>query len=1137
MKRDLWHYLLCFLLLLFPASIMGQSAEHFKKLILENDSIRSVANIRVNEYCIRNGVKNRFERNGITYIITDISPSGLPLLDKTYNTGLASTLGIPQVRSGGSLGVNLTGTEMKVGIWDGGRANASHVELTGRISVGDGSSTTDTHATHVTGTILAKGMNTLAMGMAPDAEAISFDFDNDVSEMLGQAKADQTTLLLSNHSYGTVAGWEQESNGSWTWYGETSVSSVEDYKFGYYDAKARSFDQLTFNAPYYSVVKAAGNDRSDSGDGSRPPDGPFNSIATYGNAKNVITVGAVSKLASPYTGPSSVQMASFSGWGPTDDGRIKPDFVAPGVNVFSTSALSNESYTTLSGTSMSTPAATGGFVLLQQLYHQLTDNYMRSATLKALAIHTTKEAGPQNGPDYQFGWGLLDIGNAAKVILTGDGLNTQIIESTLVNNNVFTIELHPEENAKITATLAWTDPAGVSPPVSLNPSNLMLVNDLDLRIVDEVGSQQFPWVLNPASPSNAATRADNFRDNVEKIEFAQPLPRKYFLKVSHKGNLVNGLQNFSLILTYTSSLDSRTTLYWIGGDGNWDDGSHWSLSSGGTPANQIPTSADRVVIDENSTNAVNTTINLNSAGACFSLSVFSTSPIVFNMAGNSLAIHEDILINSSNLTTTAGIFHFAGADGDFSINSNSQLENLTLQFTGLNSIWDINKNINVSKLLIEQGNLKAAGRNFSVGEIEGVGTGSKTLDISGSTITVLPGAQFNFSGINLKSDVNSTLRVNSGIVSTILLNNNSFKGTILMESGGVSLESNSDINRIFGKGSIHFTSDLAVKTLDLEGGSSITIQDNTTLSLTEKFQLNTTPGNLVSISNSNNQRGGIEIFGNHKICHDYLTVNMIDYTGEAVLNAGVNSSVINSSGWLQQPCGDILFSDFDVQYACKESFLYLTNASEGSVTSYKWFLNNTLVSEEEDFIVKLTNEDAVTIKLQVQNGTTSDVYEENIQITENSLPTNYLVLSNDKLVSFIASPTYQWILDGELLQNESNRSIVYTGAPGMYSVLIFNGNCNRSSEPFIISGFDSPQPNYQSRPFPNPTREYVNFISSEEIVQFFAIDTSGKRIPLEFSDDGEVYQVDMRALQGGVFYVKAVTKEMSSINVGRVIKY
>ncbi len=144
--------------------------------------------------------------------------------------------------------------------------------------------------------------------------------------------------------------------------------------------------------------------------------------------KILITVGAVNKVPS-YSGPESVQMSGFSSWGPTDDGRIKPDLVAAGVNLFSLSAANDSSYTTLSGTSMASPNVTGSLLLLQELYKNLhSGNFMRSSTLKALAIHTAKETGIYPGPDYSYGWGLLDDQAAAKLLLNQNDLDVVVKE-------------------------------------------------------------------------------------------------------------------------------------------------------------------------------------------------------------------------------------------------------------------------------------------------------------------------------------------------------------------------------------------------------------------------------------------------------------------------------------------------------------------------------------------------------------------------------------------------------------------------------------------------------------------------------------------------------------------------------------
>ncbi len=144
---------------------------------------------------------------------------------------------------------------------------STHKELKNRIisTVGP---TGDDHPSHVTGTIIATGLNPAAKGMAPKAQVKAFYFDNDVSTISTNA----SSLVLSNHSYGRILGWYFNNN-VWTWYGDASVSNTEDYLFGFYSDKARQLDQVAVNAPGYTMVWAAGNERSgNSGNGGHPPD-------------------------------------------------------------------------------------------------------------------------------------------------------------------------------------------------------------------------------------------------------------------------------------------------------------------------------------------------------------------------------------------------------------------------------------------------------------------------------------------------------------------------------------------------------------------------------------------------------------------------------------------------------------------------------------------------------------------------------------------------------------------------------------------------------------------------------------------------------------------------------------------------
>ena len=97
-------------------------------------------------------------------------------------------------------------------------------------------------------------------------------------------------------------------------------------------------------------------------------------------------------------------------------------------------------------------------------------------------------------------------------------------------------------------TICWTDPEG-TPTASgeLNSRVPKLVNDLDLRLVKGT-TTLFPYKLNPETPSLAATNGDNLVDNVEQIYVVDAIPgQAYTIRVSHKGTLTKGPQNYSVL--------------------------------------------------------------------------------------------------------------------------------------------------------------------------------------------------------------------------------------------------------------------------------------------------------------------------------------------------------------------------------------------------------------------------------------------------------------------------------------------------------------------------------------------------------------------------------------------------------------
>jgi len=517
---------------------------------------------------------SRQNRNGSTVSLQGVDSLGFPIYLITHNNTIAAaTTGTNHVQPGGALGLNLSGSSAflnnKWAIWDGGRVYRDHQEFAGKtINFGDNATVID-HATHVAGTMTARGIYTPARGMAFNANTLtSYDFDNDVAEISAAAP----NLLLSNHSYGEIGGWDYNSTQlRWEWSGLPGDNV--DYKFGFYGSRTADFDRIAYNAPYYLIVESAGNSRTSNGPavgqpyygytsvtnqnfvnkGPRPAnissnDG-YDIITVSANAKNILTVGAVNPL--PF-GPASagdISIANFSSWGPTDDGRIKPDLVADGVNMLSSASDGTASYSALSGTSFAAPSVTGSLLLLQEYFAQKNGgNFMRAATLKGLACHTAFDAG-RPGPDYIYGWGLLNMPKAAQAI-TDRGGKSNISEQTLAQGQQQTYTVTASGNGLLMATISWTDLQG-TPTIegTVNSRTPKLVNDLDIRVTDGINTF-LPWVLDPSQPTLAATPGNNIRDNIEQIIIPGAQPGKtYTITVSHKGTLQSGAQPYSIIIT------------------------------------------------------------------------------------------------------------------------------------------------------------------------------------------------------------------------------------------------------------------------------------------------------------------------------------------------------------------------------------------------------------------------------------------------------------------------------------------------------------------------------------------------------------------------------------------------------------
>lgn len=461
-----------------------------------------------------------------------LSKDGKPIYYALENVNAAKSTRANTLNSGGLLGLTLDGQNMYAGVWDGGPVRVSHQEFGGRMAVSDGITVLTSnsfHATHVSGTIGATGVSANAKGMAPLSTVKTFDWNNDLEEVLEEAR---NGLLLSNHSYGIPL---DSAPGNWY--------------MGAYSGEALSWDQLSYAVPYYLMVASAGND----GNATNPAPMTTGLDKLTGNKcakNNLVVANCQDANINAATGDLiSVGINSSSSEGPTDDRRIKPDITGNGSGLFSTTDGSDTAYGTLSGTSMASPNVTGTLLLVQQHYNNLNNHFMKAATLKGLACHTADDRG-RVGPDAVWGWGLLNAKKAAQTI-TNNGTQAWISEETLHQGETFTFTATSDGTTPLLASICWTDVPGNWVDGVLNSSTPALVNDLDIRITKD-GTTYYPWKLQSAANLVAIRTEDNAVDNVERVNVDSP-SGTYTITVTHKGTLQDGPQNFAFIVTGLSS--------------------------------------------------------------------------------------------------------------------------------------------------------------------------------------------------------------------------------------------------------------------------------------------------------------------------------------------------------------------------------------------------------------------------------------------------------------------------------------------------------------------------------------------------------------------------------------------------------
>lgn len=436
---------------------------------------------------------------------------------------------------------SLSGNNIVVGEWDEGRADPSHADFGGRVISADASAISS-HGTHVGGSVMGAGASPsfTYRGMAPSAILLTHQWWNTASEMEFEYDNAILNVDMSIATNSWVVG-----------FGPPSVPTCNSF-LGNYFAECANLDDVArgdLGKPV-TIVWAAGNERLTSSSYCGSVGFTFGSIPPYGTSKNVLTIGAINS--------NNSTMTSFSSWGPTDDGRLKPELVAPGCQtnldfgVTSTKPVSG--YSVACGTSMAAPTTAGCIALWMQRWNLTQPTIPFASTIKAVFVESAADLGDP-GPEYDWGYGRLDVTAAVDLINENRVLQDSIAHGetkswTFENNGSLTLA---------SVTLAWDDPGAAE------NAAVTLINNLNLRLIPPTGPAEYlPWVLNPASPATSATNGINVRDNLEQVRRTGAIEVGTWTVEVTGANVPTGPQRFSLAYSPGISLTSTNQAYAVG---------------------------------------------------------------------------------------------------------------------------------------------------------------------------------------------------------------------------------------------------------------------------------------------------------------------------------------------------------------------------------------------------------------------------------------------------------------------------------------------------------------------------------------------------------------------------------------------
>ncbi len=471
--------------------------------------------------------------------------------DQLLNFEIRSLQGVNLIQRSNVGGLDLKGNGVTIGIGDGGSLG-DHADLKSEIN--DQANGTyasfGAHGDHVAGIVKSSGaINPRHRGIAPNADIIVQK--TSLITYYAEDYYKDYGMVLTNNSYGTTSNCDLN---------------------GLYNYSSQGLDKQLNNLPEVLHLFAAGNSGWETcGD---YPKSYHTVLRYYQAAKNVLTVGNVKE--NRVINPNSSR-------GPVLDGRLKPEICGIGTSVMSTDR--ENGYWNASGTSMSSPAVAATIGLMYEHYRNKNGGANPTgALMKAIACNTAEDLG-LIGPDFTYGYGLINAPNAIKVI-DNNYFGSDQIENGQSKKHDLVI---PNGVEKVKIMLYWHDVEA-----DAATATKILVNDLDLKVVGPDNTSYLPWVLDPAPEKvkNIAVRKVDRLNNIEQVTIDVPAAGNYSIDISGF-DVPFGPQEY--FFTYEFIKSEIEVVFPIGGEGltpNVNERVRWKAEESNTHKFKVEWSGD-----------------------------------------------------------------------------------------------------------------------------------------------------------------------------------------------------------------------------------------------------------------------------------------------------------------------------------------------------------------------------------------------------------------------------------------------------------------------------------------------------------------------------------------------------------------